>query len=94
LLFAKLADSRKADARENELTSAHTLPRGDRQASRDNGTQSTAITATKCRPKQQMEPKNRELDSFVRNSQVALLLTKTVDPNEISLRANEPANAL
>jgi hypothetical protein len=51
-----------------------------------------AITTTKGRPKQQMESKNRERQSIIRNSQVALLLAKNVDPDEISLRMIEPAN--
>jgi hypothetical protein len=65
---------------------------GDRQASRDSGSQSTAIATSMGQPKQQMEPKNRELHNLIRNSQVALLLAKNVDPDEISLKTNEPAN--
>jgi len=68
------------------------LRRGARQSSRDGGKQSTAITTIKGQPKQQMDPKNRELHSLIRNSQVALLLAKNVDPNEINVRTNELAN--
>ena len=92
MLFAKLADSRNANARENEPTFVHPLRRGARQSSRDGGKQSTAITTIKGQPKQQMDPKNRELHSLIRNSQVALLLAKNVDPNEINVRTNELAN--
>jgi hypothetical protein len=92
LLFVKLADFTKANARENESPSVHPLRRGNRQASRDSGSQSKATTTTKGQPKQQMEPTNRELHSLIRNSQVALLLAKNVDPDEISLKTNEPGN--
>jgi hypothetical protein len=73
--------------------SVHPLQRGEQQARRESGSQRTVMTTTMDQTHQQMEPINRELDSFIRNSQATLFFAKNIDSNESSVRTNEPADA-